>query len=239
MFDFLISVGVGSNSFFADLANFQQVFVNSKLRQLRFSAFGVVNKLPVKCPRVKIAIIKRAYWKKPPDPKTCWCSNPEPAWAAVAAPILERAEDLLLYVHESNEISKQIEPENEKKDSHKRISFYARVDIDVVSALLSTVVAYKGKPAIEEVQKAMLKAASKHMQDIKYSSNAPPPTPPSFVEWFNAKDLLDQTAVAAQTTAAQAATSGETQAKVAVLQFDQYTGALLNEQVTFEKADAQ
>ena len=99
---------------------------------------------------------------------------------------------------------------------------------------MSIVIAYKSKPTIEQVQKAMLKAASKHMQDIKYSSNALPPMPLAFVKRLEAKDLLDQTAVAAQTTAAHAATSGETQAKVAVLQFDQYTGALLHEQVTFE-----
>ena len=232
LFDFMISIGVGHNAFFDDLANFQQVFINSKLRQLRFAAFGVVNKLPAQCPRVKIAIIKRAYWKKPADPRNCCCNNPAQAWAAVAAPILQRAEDLLLYVHESNEISQQIEPENEKKDSHKRISFYAKVDIDVVSALMSTAIAYKSKPTIEEVQKAMLKAASKHMQDIKYSSDEPPPAPPPFIRWFKAKDLLDQTAVAATSGAA---TSGETEAKVAVLQFDENTGELLNEQVTFEQ----
>ena len=97
---------------------------------------------------------------------------------------------------------------------------------------MSTAIAYKSKPTIEEVQKAMLKAASKHMQDIKYSSDEPPPAPPPFIQWFKAKDLLDQTAVAATSGAA---TSGETEAKVAVLQFDENTGELLNEQVTFEQ----
>ena len=67
---------------------------------------------------------------------------------------------MLLYIHESKEISKQIEPTSEKKDSHKRIGFYAKVDIDVVSAIMSTVATYKGKPPVPEVQKAMLKAAS-------------------------------------------------------------------------------
>ena len=89
LFDFLISIGVGKNKLFDYLANFKQVCINSKVRQLRFAAFGVVNKLHDRFPRVKIAIIKRAYWKKAKDDKSCWCGNPEAAWAAVAAPILK------------------------------------------------------------------------------------------------------------------------------------------------------
>ena len=67
LFDFLISLGVGKNTHFDDLADFQKIFVNSKQRQLRFAAFGVVNKLDAALPRTKIAIIKRAYRKKSVD----------------------------------------------------------------------------------------------------------------------------------------------------------------------------
>ena len=101
---------------------------------MRFAGFGVVNKLPAQFPRVKIAIIKRAYWKKPSVSKNCWCNNPENAWAAVAAPLLQCAEDLLLYVRDSKEIYNQIAPVSEKKDSSKRISFTQRL----ISCLLYT-----------------------------------------------------------------------------------------------------
>ena len=85
----MVGIGAGNKTYraelFDDLAMFQQLLVNSKSRQLRFSAFGVVNNLEDQFPRVKIAIIKRAYWMKVPDPKNVWCNNPEAAWTAVAA----------------------------------------------------------------------------------------------------------------------------------------------------------
>ena len=207
---------------------------------MRFAAFGIVSKLHDKFPRLKIAIIKRAYWKTPPDPKQCFCSNPENSWSQLPKAVLQSIEELLLYVHESDEISKQIEPENERKDIPKRIKFYAKVDIEVLAAVMSTVHTYKNKPPLDEVRKAMLKAASKRMLEIKYCSTKPPPQPPPFISWFGANDLLDLDAVAAETTAAQKpTTSDETKAKVAVLEFDEKTGQLLNQQVSFEKADVR
>ena len=180
-----------------------------------------MKKLNDRFPRVKVAIIKRAYWKNPPK-GNCFCSNPESAWAAVAAPVLQSAEDLLRYLHESNEISNHIEPENENSDSPKRTRFYAKVDIEVVAALMSTVVENRNKLPIDQVRIAMLKAASKRMQEIKFCSSKLPPHPKILgITWFSANDFVDQAAVAAQTTAAGGATSCETKAKVAVLEFDE------------------
>ena len=68
-----------------------------------------MSKLSEKVPRVRIAIIKRVYWKKLADPRNCWCASHENTWTAVAAPILQSAEELLLYMHESQRISKQIQ----------------------------------------------------------------------------------------------------------------------------------
>ena len=64
LFDFLINLGVGKNDYFDDFAAFQRIFINCQQRQMRFTGFGVVNKLPVQCPRSKIAIMKRAYRMK-------------------------------------------------------------------------------------------------------------------------------------------------------------------------------
>ena len=135
LFDFLIGIGVGNNSYFDELANFQQVLVNSKARHLRFNAFGVVNKLADQSPRVKIAIMKRAYWKKVPDANSTWCNNPEIAWAAVAPSFLTNAEDLLHYVHQSTEISRQIDPTNEKQDSQNRELFFTQCLISRLSVI--------------------------------------------------------------------------------------------------------
>ena len=85
-----------------------------------------------------------------------------------------------------------------------------------------------------EVRKALLEAAKTRFPDINYSIDALPPKPPVFISWFEPKDLVDQTAVAAQTTSAVAAGSAEAHASVKVLAFDPDSGRLLTEQVTFE-----
>ena len=78
-----------------------------------------MNKLDAALPRLKIAIIKRAYRKKAADDKHVWCSNPEAAWTAVAAPILQSAEELLLYLHEGDKIAMQIDLGSGKKVSQR------------------------------------------------------------------------------------------------------------------------
>ena len=64
LFDFLINLGVGENNYIGDLEEFGKRFVDSKQRQMRFATFGVLNKIGVAYPWMKIAILKRAY-KKP------------------------------------------------------------------------------------------------------------------------------------------------------------------------------
>ena len=64
LFDFLINDGVGQNAYAQDVEDFVTVFVDSKRRQLRFSAFAVANKVDQVAPLTKIAIMKRACRKK-------------------------------------------------------------------------------------------------------------------------------------------------------------------------------
>ena len=45
VFDFLISNGVGKNFYIDDFLDYCGVFVNSKKRQLRLSAFGLIDKM--------------------------------------------------------------------------------------------------------------------------------------------------------------------------------------------------
>jgi hypothetical protein len=74
LFDFLINAGVGRNTYLQDLFDFASCFVDSKTRQLRFSAFGIANKIHEQAPLTKIAVMKRTYRKKP-----ClgFCPNPK------------------------------------------------------------------------------------------------------------------------------------------------------------------
>ena len=77
VFLYLVSLGVGSNSYVNELQEFARFFVNSKYRQLRFAAFGCANAAPENCPLVKLALIKRAYRKKPYN---AFCPSPEQDW---------------------------------------------------------------------------------------------------------------------------------------------------------------
>ena len=66
IYDFLISLGVGTNTYIEDFMNFATTYVDSSKRQLRFSAFAEVNKLRGDRPWTKVALMKRAYRKKNP-----------------------------------------------------------------------------------------------------------------------------------------------------------------------------
>ena len=70
-------MGANKNLFIPTLIEFGTKFVDHKQRQLSLQAFAEVNKVPLQYPRVKIAMLMRAY-RKPPN--RTWCPPPEPAW---------------------------------------------------------------------------------------------------------------------------------------------------------------
>ncbi len=63
VFEFLISGGVGTNSYIDNLMQFGEIFVDSKKRQLRLSAFTIPNQMCPQAQWTRIAVIKRAYRK--------------------------------------------------------------------------------------------------------------------------------------------------------------------------------
>ena len=81
LFDFVVSMGAGKNSFIKLILEFGSMFVDQKQRQLRLCAFAEVNKMPLDTPRCKIAVLMRAYRK---SPSRTWCPTPEPAWGRSA-----------------------------------------------------------------------------------------------------------------------------------------------------------
>ena len=119
VFDFLINAGVGQNAYVTDLQDFAGCFADSKKRQLRFSAFGVVNKIKEQAPLTKIAVLKRAYRKKP---SLGFCPNPEPAWAAFSLAALQPLEGLLRFFHSACKSSL------EKLPPQSRLKHLANID---------------------------------------------------------------------------------------------------------------
>ncbi len=77
LFEFVVSQGASKGGFVSDLIAFGSKFVNQKTRQLRLGAFAEANKLPLTAPRVKNAMIMRAYRK---TPAMKYCPSPEAAW---------------------------------------------------------------------------------------------------------------------------------------------------------------
>ena len=65
LFEFVVSMGGRDAGFTDELLDFACTVVDSKQRQLRLSAFALVNKMPAQTPRAKIAVLMRAYHKTP------------------------------------------------------------------------------------------------------------------------------------------------------------------------------
>ena len=94
LFEFVVTMGGQTAGFIAELLEFAATFVDSKQRQLRLSAFAMVNKMPAQTPRSKIAVLMRAY-RKPPN--RTWCPCPESFWAKEEKGTLLLLEQVLQY----------------------------------------------------------------------------------------------------------------------------------------------
>ena len=224
LFDFLVSLGVGVNSYCEDLQAFGKRFVDSKQRQLRFAAFGVMNKIDLAYPRMKLAIIKRAY-RKPSNGK--YCANPEAWWPAIPKAAMDSAEQLLRFVH-TNVAATAVAAEWE----HSRKTLWlGNADIAIADAFSKVCQQHKNKPPVDKAREAMLNGlANMKGFDVTVFEAAPPDSVEN--EWIKFGNAQSQTAVAADTS--QTAVAGDTNAKVSVLRFDEKTGVMLNEQVRFE-----
>ena len=79
VFEFVVNMGAKKNILIPQLLDFGSKFVDQSVRQLGLPAFAEVSKVGLEYPRVKIAIIMRAYRKAP---NKTWCPPPEPRWNA-------------------------------------------------------------------------------------------------------------------------------------------------------------
>jgi len=98
VFDFLVSSGVGQNGFVDELLDWAARYVDSKKRQLRLSAFSVINKMCEEAVWSRVAVIKRAYRKQPTNG---YCASPEKEWGDFRLSQLQILEDMLRFFHVS------------------------------------------------------------------------------------------------------------------------------------------
>ena len=175
--------------------------MDSKQRQMRFAAFGVLNKIGVAYPWVKIAILKRVY-KKPA--KSNWCANPETWWANVPKAPMDSAEQLLRYVH-ATAVAADWEPS-------KKTSWLGNADIAIAHAFADICTQHKIKPPVDKAREAMLNGLVK-MQGMDFTVFRA--ATPEGCEWIKFEKAQPQTAEAASTS--QTAVAADTEAKVIVV----------------------
>ena len=79
LFEFVVNMGAGKNVFIPMLIELGTKFVDHKQRQLSLLAFAEVITVGLEFPRVKIAMLMRAYRKAP---SRTWCPLPETYWTS-------------------------------------------------------------------------------------------------------------------------------------------------------------
>ena len=178
LFDFLISAGVGKNSYIDDLLEFGGCFVDSKKRQLRFSAFAVANKICEQAPWSRIAVLKRAYRKKP---VYGFCPSPEPSWGDFAwTGGLQLLEDLLRFFHGAcrSHLAK-LSPQSRQK---------LLGNIDVAAADAFYVAIDPKQKNIQDVQSLLLQATVKYLEPLGITGTEIPSCESAWIYFNNAVD---------------------------------------------------
>ena len=218
LFDFLISLGVGRNSYVEDMLEFASCFVNSKKRQLRFSAFSVPNKMFQSCPWAKVAVIKRSYRKKP---VVGFCPSPESLWTAMEEVRLQLLEGLLRFFHvDLTVLVGKLQPQSRQK-------LLGNIDVAAADAFF-TQASKKPKVSIKAIQNALREGTREYAVQLGVNETHVPQTMP----WidFTGDTPATGAAVAAGTMMCSAAE---------IIVFDERSGAVQNQQRAFEEVKKQ
>jgi hypothetical protein len=116
-------------------------------------AFIEINKVCAECPKSKIALLKKAYRKKPSHG---FCPAPESAWGKKALNELETLEHLLHYFHVELESAVAA-----LGNDDKRLMFLANVDISAADSFLAAEAKKKNQ------REAVLQATSKYYYELQ------------------------------------------------------------------------
>jgi hypothetical protein len=210
LYDFLISLGVGKNTFVEELLEFGMQFVDSKLRQLRYQAFAEANKVDARAPRVKVAMIKRAYRKKPSNGM---CPSPEASWKDFHPSQLLTLEAMLHYFHVT------CKPAYQQLAPQSRNRLMANIDVAACDAFITLKSDANGLP---KTQKVLIEATTKYAHEI--GPKLPPPDKTQ--SWI--------TFPTAEAVAKAKAAPVVVEVAPRLLEFDESTGTLLNQQIEFD-----
>ena len=211
VFEFLITAGVGNNTYIDEFLEYARIFVDSKKRQLRFGAFGVVNKICKGAQWSKGAVLKRSYRK---NPVHGWCPSPESKWKDWGEDIL-RLEDVLRFFHV------ECQPSFAKLKPQLRNTVMANVDIAAADAYYNARTVGK-KKSIADVDAILLLAVTKYAEELSLAGEARQSTTSPWVKFIPS--------IAAKAAAVAAAPH------LRVQTYNEATGAPQNSQVEFHVA---
>ena len=155
--DLALGLGIRSGGWLKTFVAFAEKYVDSKKRQLRLEAYGLVNKMPLMCPRTKVAVLMRAYRK---EPRRTWCPEPEALWAKLDTAEAHSIEQMLAYLWQT---CKPIRQKWGEADSWR---FFAEVGINVAEGFAEWVQKEKkGKRVM--LHAALIKAAGPFVDELR------------------------------------------------------------------------
>ena len=225
IFDLLINSGVGHNTYVEEFLEWTRLFVDSKKRQLRFSAFAAPNKMPDAGQNSRFAVLKRAYRKSPTNG---YCPCPEAAWADTKWDLVKYMEDLLRFYHVI------CRPKLLQKTPQARIKFLGNIDIAAADAFIAVVQdkKLKGQKLHEKVMQALLKETNKYFLELGLND-------PDEIEKLPNRNvpgwIIRPATPATPATQAAVETSEPTSGPIGprIITFDAASGHRLNSQVQF------
>ena len=151
-------LGATNNSFVGEILEFGSRYVDSSLRKLRLNAFTAINKIPITCPRTKVAVLKRAY-RKPPSHG--WCPSPEAAWGKFGSGEIVKFEHYLHYWHAvcKDAVASAV--------GHEQVlGFVTNVDVAAAEAFITSKEAKRTQSMIEATFKYVQQVEEKLSQKL-------------------------------------------------------------------------
>jgi hypothetical protein len=227
LYEFVISLGANKNSYIEGFLSFGSKFVDGKKRRLRFEAFAVINKIGDQFPRTKIAVLKRAYHKKP----TCgYCPVPEPKFQTASNDSKMLLELLLHYFHQTASAAvAALDTSEAGEDTSEAVKFLANVD---VAAAEHFVQAKDGKGAVAAAIMSGCLKYYMHLKHVNTEKETGIAMPEPAHAWIDFEEALRKQeaaeAVRELTAKKKAAVAAGPEAKV--LEFDEASGMQLTSQ---------
>jgi hypothetical protein len=224
VFDYMINLGVGHNSYIDDLLEFGTAFVDPNRRQLRLSAFTTPSEINPELALVKTALIKRAWRTKP---TFGFCPNPEADWKRIPVDQLKAVEQLLRFFHlECREYVDKLTP------VAARIKYLGNVDVAVCQAFWDAK-DHKLKNSHIQVKQFMIQSVKKYVTQLELKGDDLISAENGWIDFKDATPVLPEK----DETAAVAGSSNDY--NPVVIAFDTMTGVPINSQVEFDAEATQ